>query len=198
MTRRPWTRPVRFLLILSAIPILAMAALVADGLTDNVQTSDVAIVPGNTVTANGNPSPWLQARLDRALSLYKQSKAANIIVSGAPHDHGHDEAEVMRSYLVCHGVPADRVIADSAGFHTMETARNAAAIMKARGWKSATVVSQYYHITRARMALQAFGVSPVYSAHAYWFEIGDAIAIPRELAANISYRWRLWRSPPKH
>ncbi len=197
MTRRRGPSLVKLLAILVAVPLLAMAAIVIDGLTDNVHTSDVAIVLGNTVTEDGYPSPWLQARLDRALSLYKAGEVANVIVSGAPHDHGRDEAEVMRSYLICLGVPSDRVIADSAGVHTMETARNSAAIMKTRGWKSATVVSQYYHITRVRMTLQAFGVRPVYSAHAYRFEINDVIAIPRELAANISYRWRLWRSPPK-
>ena len=72
------------------------------------------------------------------------------------------------------------MIGDNAGTHTMETARDAAAIMKAHGWKSATVVSQYYHITRARMALRAYGVRPVFSAHAYRFESRDFIAVPRE------------------
>ncbi|MEI7932002.1 MAG: YdcF family protein [Alphaproteobacteria bacterium] len=179
-----------------AIPVLAMAGIVVDGLTDNVHQSDVAIVLGNTVMPDGYPSPWLQARLDRAASLYNAGKVANVIVSGAPHPNTHDEAEAMRSYLVCKGVPAARIVADHGGIHTMETARDSAAIMKARGWKSATVVSQYYHITRSRMALKAFGVRPVYTAHAYRFEWGDLIAIPRELAANVSYRWRLFRSPP--
>jgi vancomycin permeability regulator SanA len=180
------------------VVLLAMAAIVVDGLTDNLQKADVAIVLGNTVMPDGYPSPGLKARLDRAAGLYKAGLVANVITSGAPHTKGGDEADAMRNYLVCVGVPAARIIPDHDGVHTMETARDSAAIMKANGWKSAMVVSQYYHITRARMALRAYGVARVYSAHAYRFDINDLKAIPREFIALISYRFRLWSHPPAH
>jgi vancomycin permeability regulator SanA len=195
MRRRRGNR-LKILAILAAIPILGMGAISYDGLTDDVKQSDVAIVLGNSIAADGNPSPWLKGRLDRSLGLYRKGLAPNIIVSGGPEANGFDEATVMKAYLVSKGVPADRIVADSAGVTTMATARNGADIMRQRGWKGAIAVSQFYHITRTRLALRAYGVSPVYGAHAHYFDWRDAWSLPRELAANVSYRWRLWRDPP--
>ncbi len=187
MTKTLW----KIALILVAIPVLAMAAIVADGLTDNLRKADVAIVLGNTIDADGTPSPWLEARLERTAELYKAGLFDNVIVSGGPETNGYDEASIMRTYLIMHGISEGLITVDSKGVNTMATARNAAVTMKANGWNSAMVISQYYHITRARFALKALGVRTVYSAHAHRFEAHDLFAIPRELAANISYRWRL-------
>ena len=168
-----------------------MTAIAVDGMTDNLKPSDVAIVLGNSVTADGRPLPWLKGRLDRARMLYAAHQTANIIVSGGPEPTGQDEATVMRNWLIANGVPAERILADSAGVNTLATARDSAAIMRARGWKSATAVTQFYHISRTRYALRRMGISPVYTAHAYYHDGWDLYSLARELAANVSYRWKL-------
>lgn len=187
----PWRRLAQLAAILILAALFGMSAIAVDGLNDNVRPSDVAIVLGNSVTRDGRPLPWLRGRLDRARMLYAKGQTANIIVSGAPEPNGQDEATVMRNWLIENGVPAERIIADSAGVNTLATARDSAAIMKAHGWKSATAVTQFYHISRTRFALRRMGISPVYTAHAYYHDGWDLYSLARELAANVSYRWKL-------
>ncbi|MBH0142681.1 YdcF family protein, partial [Pseudomonas syringae pv. tomato] len=70
------------LLSLGLLFILTAGLIAMDGLSDNAQTSDAAIVLGSKVTPDGVPSARLQARLDRAVELYRQGRVRNIIVSG--------------------------------------------------------------------------------------------------------------------
>jgi|GEM_PF-4070836 len=76
-----------------------------DGLRDELEKVDVAIVLGNKVEVSGIPSPALKSRLDRALELYREGYLQHIIVSGGVGKEGHDEAYVMKGYLVDGGVP---------------------------------------------------------------------------------------------
>lgn len=171
--------------------LLPCGFIVINGLTDEVAPSDVAIVLGNKVNPDGTPSRRLRARLDRALELYRQGQVKNIIVSGGTGVEGHDEASVMRDYLIAGGVGREAIVADSAGVNTLATAQNSAAIMKAHGWTSAIAVTQYFHIARTRMALKAQGLSPVGGAHARLFELRDLYSIPREEAGYAVYAWKL-------
>jgi vancomycin permeability regulator SanA len=178
------------LLLLSGSFLLGAALIVADGLRDDIHTADVAIVLGNTVESDGRPSDRLRARLDKALELYRRGLFQHVIVSGGTGAEGFNEAEVMKRYLVSQGVPEGRIIADGEGLTTSLTARNAARVMKERGWRSALVVSQYFHISRTRLAVESYGVRPVYSAHAEYFELRDVYSIAREVIGYGAYLMR--------
>lgn len=173
--------------VLSAAFLLAASLLVADGLRDEIHPADVAIVPGNTVERDGQPSARLRARLDKTLELYRGGLFGHVIVSGGVGAEGFDEAEVMKRYLVSRGVPEDCVIADGGGATTYMTARNAAELMKRNGWGSALIVSQYFHVARTRLAVEGFGVRPVYSAHAEYFELRDFYSVAREVIGYGAY-----------
>ncbi|MDC8757197.1 YdcF family protein [Janthinobacterium fluminis] len=162
-------------------------ALLADGLRDNVQRCDVAIVLGSKVELDGRPSARLAARLDKAAALYRAGLFPRVIVSGGLGKEGYDEAAVMRDYLVAHAVPAPAIIVDSGGVNTTATARNSAALMRAGGLRSAVVVTQYFHIPRTRLALRDSGVATVYSAHADYFEWRDIYSTLREAVALPVY-----------
>jgi uncharacterized SAM-binding protein YcdF (DUF218 family) len=96
----------------------------------------------------------------------------------------------MRDYLVSHGVPAERVILDSQGDTTFASAKNAARIARERNFKSAFVVSQYFHIARSKLALARCGL-PVFGAvHAQFFEPRDLYSSVRETAGYASYLLR--------
>lgn len=164
--------------------------IVYDGLTDEIGYADVALVLGNKVKPNGEPSNALRARLDRALDVYQAGLVPSIIVSGGTGKEGFDEAKVMAGYLIGHGVPAEKIIEDSQGLTTEASAKNAARIMKERGYGSVMVVSQYFHIARAKLALRRSGMKKIYSAHAYLFDLRDLYSIPREVAGYVSYYFR--------
>lgn len=146
--------------------LLHLIAVFWFGLHDDLQKADVAVVLGNQVRRSGAPSARLRERLDRALEVYRQGLAPKIIVSGGLGREGFAEAEVMRDYLLAHGVPADAVIVDNDGVDTYRTALNARRIMAGQGMNSAIVISQYYHIPRTRLAFVRAGVRTVYTARA--------------------------------
>ena len=173
--------------VLSASFLVAASLIVVDGLSDEIHPADVAIVPGNTVERDGQPSARLRARLDKTLELYRGGLFGHVIVSGGVGAEGFDEAEVMKRYLVSRGVPEDRVVPDGGGATTYLTARNAAEVMRKNGWGGAMIVSQYFHIPRTRLAVEGFGVRPVYSAHAEYFEARDLYSVVREVIGYGSY-----------
>jgi vancomycin permeability regulator SanA len=177
----------RLALLLLIFFVASAIAIVWDGLSDKVQAADVAIVLGNAVSANGQPSARLQARLDKTVELYHQGLFQAIIVSGGIDEAGFDEARVMKNYLVQQGVAEEHIQADSNGANTFLTAKNAAQIMKEKHLQSALVISQYFHLSRAKLALKRFGISPVYTAHANFFEWRDFYSTAREVFGFYSY-----------
>ena len=84
-------------------------------------------------------------------------------------------------------MPREAIILDEYGNTTQATALNSAAIMKQRGLASAVVVTQYFHITRSRLALRRAGVAMVSTAHARYFEMRDLYSIAREAIALPIY-----------
>ena len=190
-----WRKRTKRVLLFVALPIilaftLAATLIVADGLTDDIHAADVAIVPGNTVEQDGRPSARLSARLDQTLALYRQGLFREVIVSGGMGREGFDEAEVMKRYLVENGVPEGSIHVDSGGATTHLTARNASRMMRENGWQSALVVSQYFHVPRMRLAMKRSGVTPVFSAHARYFERRDVYSIAREVVGYGAYLLR--------
>ena len=190
-----WRKRTKRVLLFTALAIvlaftLAATLIVIDGLTDEIHVADVAIVPGNTVEKDGRPSARLRARLDQTVALYRQGLFPDVIVSGGTGSEGFDEAEVMKRYLVDNGVPEGHIQVDSGGATTYLTARNAARIMRENGWQSALVVTQYFHVPRMRLALKRSGITPVFSAHARYFELRDVYSITREVVGYGAYLLR--------
>ena len=173
--------------VCGAVLMLCAGLIVADGLTDDIRHSDVAVVLGSRVNPDGRPSPRLAARLGRALELYEGGWAPRIIVSGGTGVEGVPEGTAMMRWLVARGVPASAVIIDNQGVDTKATARNTAALMAAHDFDSAIVVSQYFHISRTRLAFHKAGLPDVGSAHPDYFEWRDLYSIAREIPGYASY-----------
>lgn len=179
---------------LTLLALLATGALVWDGLRDEIGHADVALVLGNTVHPDGTPSRRLAARLDRTLDFYRGGYFPMIVVSGGLGKEGSDEAVVMRDYLVRRGVPAEAIFVDSEGLNTFASARKAQQLMRDRGLTKVLVITQYFHISRSKLALKKFGIPTVYSAHAQYFEGRDLYSIPREVVGMVKYALRDYQS----
>lgn len=180
----------RTLMALAALVLLAAAALVATGLLTSARQADVAVVLGNKVEPGGQPSPRLAARLDRAYDCYAASTCRVLFVSGGVDPAGTDEAAAMREYLLARGVPADRIVVDSAGVDTWATARHASAYMRQHGYTRALAVTQYFHVPRTMLALKRQGVADVSGAYPAFFEWRDGYSVLRELPAMAMYIFR--------
>ena len=163
--------------------LLHAAAITLDALTDQARPADCLVVPGNTVNPDGSLSPRLKARLGEALRLYRAGVSPRIFVSGGLGKEGLYEGSVMRRYLVQQGVPGKAVYTDNQGVTTLATAQNFAHLARAQHWKSAVVVSQFFHLTRSKRLLRQQGVAGVSGSAARYVEMRDAYALLREIPA---------------
>jgi vancomycin permeability regulator SanA len=179
-----------FLKITACLWLLAAIVLTSTGLLTRAQPADVAIVLGNTVNRDGSPSPRLAARLDRVTQCYQRGQCRLIFVSGGVEPSGTDEAVAMRAYLMRRGITADKIVVDSAGIDTWSTARNASVFMRDHGLSSAIVVTQYFHLPRAMLALRRFGVRDVSGAYPGFWEARDLYSIAREVPGFAWYAVR--------
>ncbi|RIX51303.1 YdcF family protein [Paenibacillus nanensis] len=163
-------------------------ALVAiDGLNDEIKPVDAAVVLGNKVEGNGQPSKRLQARLDKSAELYDKGYFPLIIVSGGIGKEGFDEAKVMKAYLIDQGIPEEKIIEDNKGYNSYMTAQNARKLMDELQLDSVMIVTQYFHVSRTKLAFKKMDISEVYSAHADFFESRDFYSTLREFPAYYKY-----------
>lgn len=123
-----------------------------------MEESDVIIVLGAQVKEDGTPSEALRRRLVAAHEIY-QDRAQIIIVCGAQGaNEPQAEGDVMRSWLMAEGVPAQDVIAETASFNTRQNLKYAKAIMEHRGLARAVVVTSDYHVARALKLCEQIGI----------------------------------------
>lgn len=173
--------------ILLAILILPAVAISLRGLREKVIRADVALVLGSKVYKDGAVSSGLAGRLDRAHFLYREGVYDRIIVSGGVGSSGFDEAAAMKSYLVARGVPPEQIVADSSGVNTRASVDFTVAYMRENGLDSVMVITQFFHIPRAMMAIKSSGIPEVGSSYARHFELMDIYSTLREVPAFFSY-----------
>ena len=96
----------------------------------------------------------LSDRLDIAARLYRAHKARRILLSAV--DQADDrEIPAMRARLRGAGIPSEDVLVDDGGFSTRDSCVRARAVF---GIRSATLVSQAYHLPRALFLCRLHGV----------------------------------------
>lgn len=159
--------------------------MISDGLTDENKKADIAVIYGNTVHEDGTISDRLKARLDRGIMLYNDSLVDLLFVSGGLGSEGHYEGTKMSEYLVKKGIPANKIVIDNKGNNTKLTTLNF--IKKFGKNKSMIVVSQYHHISRAKLAFRNYGFNNVTGAHCDYFEWRDLYSCVREFFGYYMY-----------
>ncbi|MET8296772.1 SanA/YdcF family protein [Streptomyces sp. NPDC005180] len=154
--RRRAVQAVMALCVLALLPSAWTHAAAEGRLRDTTGAPDagVAVVFGAGLW-NGRPTPYLAARLDAAVELYRTGKVRAVLVTGDNSRTGYDEPDAMRGYLTAHGVPDGRIVSDFAGFDTWDSCVRAREVF---GVRRAVLISQHFHIRRAVALCQAAGV----------------------------------------
>jgi uncharacterized SAM-binding protein YcdF (DUF218 family) len=139
--------------------VLNIARQIHDQSTlDEARPADVIMILG-AAEYRGKPSPVLKARLDHGLELFRGKQAPRILTTGgAGGDPVFTEGEVARTYLIRHGVPSEAILVEDEGASTVHSTAAAAEIMRRVGLRSCIVVSDGYHIFRAKKMLEAQGM----------------------------------------
>ena len=158
---------------------------------DSRPHSDAIVVLGAS-QYNGTPSAVFAARLDHAKALYDAHIAARIVtVGGNQPGDVTTEAQAGQDYLVAHGVPSDAILPVRTGHDTLQSMRAVADIFKARGWKSAVLVTDPWHCLRARTMARDSGIdastSPEHTGPAVGSFTTNVHYIARETLAYVYY-----------
>ena len=126
---------------------------------DQARPADAIVVFGAAEYV-GRPSPVYRARLEHAYDLFEKGMAPIVITTGGSgKDPTFSEGQVGRDYLAKRGIPDVNLIAETQGTDTEHSARRVAVIMDANNLKSAILVSDAYHVYRAKRMLEAEGIT---------------------------------------
>jgi len=129
---------------------------------EDVQPTQVGLVLGAGISADGKPYNELKARLDVAARALKAGKVEFLVLSGDNRFESYNEPEAMKQYLLeTHGAPEETLVLDYAGRSTYESCERAAKIF---GLKQVTIFSAGSHLPRAiylcrHFGIEAYGVS---------------------------------------
>ena len=115
----------------------------------NGEKADAIIVLGAQVQPSGEPSVQLAWRLEAALKEYMENPVAIVVSGGQGGNEPRPEGEVMRDWLLEHGVPPEMILTDNTSASTRENLLNAAELLKDRNVSVVRVVTSDYHLPRA-------------------------------------------------
>ena len=127
---------------------------------EHTTSSAQAILVFGTTEDNGRASPELKARLDQALSLYREGRAPWIVVTGGnrPGDV-YTEAGVSATYLESHGVSTSHVL-QGAGNDTWQNVQTVIAKLKRHHITTVITVTDPFHEFRAMAIASSQGLRP--------------------------------------
>jgi uncharacterized SAM-binding protein YcdF (DUF218 family) len=173
------------LLIAAAAALLFLGtAIVVDrfGQVERAQKAVVIVVLGARVLDGGAPSGPLRARAEKAVELYRQGMAPALLFSGGVGDNAPAEGVVARAIALDMGVPASACWLEDQSHSTAENAARSAVVLRERGVKTAIVVSDPYHLLRARQYFYREGVD---------VSMSPALLSERNVHLGARIRWTL-------
>lgn len=163
-----------------------VGAALAVGDHNNAQPSDVIVVLGAGLRRDGRPGDALWRRSLVGAQAFNEGLASHVICTGGVSERQtRSEADGCREVLLSAGVPAEAIILEETSRSTEQNAINAKTIMAERGWQTAVIVTDSYHMLRAGWIFGGEGIDytrypvPRNRVRVQW----TAISLVHELAA---------------
>ncbi len=137
---------------------------------------------------NGQRNRYYQYRIDAAVALYEAGKIEVILVSGDYHNAQYNEPDSMRLDLMARGVPAEAIVADYAGFRTLDSLLRCQQVF---GVDAVTVISQPFHNRRSVVIAEHHGIAAIaFNARDVSRRDGMRVQL-REKLARVKMLWDL-------
>ena len=151
------------------------------------------VVLGAAVWADG-PSPTLRRRVMHGARLFHDTPGAVVICCGGLGKHPPTEAEAIAMLLREAGVPDSAIRLEDTSTNTRENLRFALPILGTLGLHRIVIVSDAFHLPRAkliarRLGLQATGSAPSAKGARFWPQVkGWLREVPGYLATLLRLR----------
>ena len=174
-----------------ALWLMALALIDSYGQQNHARPADVIVVLGSQVRPGGRPGPALIRRTQHAAALFREGLAPNLICSGGLGTYPPSEAEAACMLAQTLGVPASVIALEDESHSTEENALYTAALMRERGWITAVVVTDGFHLYRTDLLFRRAGVvaytSPAQITAGPMKPLERYVRENRELAALVWY-----------
>ncbi len=121
--------------------------------------------PADVIIVLGGGAEGTERRATHGAALYHAGYAPVVLCTGGVDRQGVSEALRCARTLVRHDVPAPAIALEEYSYSTEENAIEARAIMQRQGWHTAVLVSDSYHLWRARWLFEERGIT-VYTSPA--------------------------------
>ena len=175
---------IALLIIIAALPISYCSLLMYinnKAELDTKVTSDVILVLGGSVYSgtdcygpickqinfvpNRHYNPCLVARINHAITLYKNHYASKILMSGgADKEDNANEAESMRKIAIEAGIPSEDILIENKSTSTYENFAFSKKVLQKANLHSIIIVTDPYHNARAELIARkqkfAYSLSP--------------------------------------
>ena len=117
------------------------------------------VVLGAEVFGPGRPSPAVRRRVEHGVAVVNRLGPEGLIVSGGIGAAGVSEASVMAALAVSLGVPPESIVLEERSHTTLDQAVEVTRLARARGWDHLVVVSDRFHVPRARFLFRHMGLA---------------------------------------
>ncbi|MBI3986212.1 MAG: YdcF family protein, partial [Lentisphaerae bacterium] len=127
-------------------------------------TADAALVLGSA-TRRGKPTPIFEARIDHAVTLYRERRVAKILFTGGKSPREPlSNAEVARDYAMAKGVREQDILLEPYSQTTIENLVYAKVIAASNHLATVLIVSDPWHLKRAMIIAETIGLQATPSA----------------------------------
>ena len=162
-----WLKAVAALVLAGALSFCALLGAVLYGSYDHITGEPrVMVILGCQVMADGDPSVLLQDRLDTALDYLEEHPDLTVVVSGGQGSNEPvSEARCLADVLIQGGVAEEQIRLEDQSSNTMENLVFSRELLAREGIEveetDVLVVSNGFHLTRARMLAGRFGYGEI-------------------------------------
>jgi uncharacterized SAM-binding protein YcdF (DUF218 family) len=135
------------------------------------ENKDAIVILGYPALKKGAPSPILCERINKGIELYNKNISSKIICTGSAVKNEYIEAEIIRDELLKASVPLKNIICEKNARSTWDNIKYLKNTMKELKMEKVVIVSSPWHLRRAAIYANKFGLN-------YTVEKSD---IPKEI-----------------
>ncbi|MCW8330207.1 YdcF family protein [Photobacterium sp. SDRW27] len=112
------------------------------------------ITLGYVLNDDGSMAPALIRRLELTLKLWRRIPESLIIVTGGLAKQGKTESQLMKSWLIAHGIEKNKIIEEDQAINTIENATLSLELLSQHQIRRATLVSASIHVHRSQLLFE--------------------------------------------
>jgi uncharacterized SAM-binding protein YcdF (DUF218 family) len=144
-----------------ALFIREVARCVREARGEPDQNVDAVVVLGFGLLQGGRLAEPFVARIERGVRYYREGRARYVVFTGAQGTYGPAESVAAMEAARAMGLPESAMLHEDRSHSTRENMIEAARVLRAHGLGSIAIVSDTFHLARARRFARDQGYEPV-------------------------------------